>query len=132
MGYSAYNTIAENTIGKIWTLFGANNPFTVNEQAMQQAHDQLIAQGLDPNDSSNSNALQQAYDDAKPSIEEVMSSAPTPTLDCTKQQTDIGSAIICSLKKFEEALVIIIILVIVLYLFGKHLSSPTLRVRGRV
>jgi len=130
--YDSMLTVASNTIGLGWDAIGATNPFEVEKQARQDAFDQLKAKGLDPNDSANSAALDEAYVSAKEETIKVMESTPDVQLDCSKPQKNILNGLYCDLKKFETYIVIIVIIIIAIYLFGRQLASPRLIVRRRV
>ncbi len=130
--YDTMLNVASNTIGLGWDAVGATNPFRVEEQARQEAFDILKAKGLDPNDSNNSAALDEAYVSAKEETIKVMESTPKPQIDCSKPQSDILSGLYCDLKKFETYLVVIVIIIIAIYLLSKQLSSPRLIVRRRI
>jgi len=118
--FTAYNDIAHYSLGWIWNLAGKTDPWTLANIANQEGIDQIQAQGLDPNDPANQEALTQAQADALNNATAVSSSTPNPSIDCNNPSGDLLSGIYCSVKKFETIIVVILILLIAVYLGGKY------------
>src|SRR5258708_6639329 len=118
--FTAYNTIAANTLGLFWKLGGSVDPRRNDNLAIQEAHDNLGANGLDQ--ATVDQATYQAeIDTAKVSVEESVKSSAQPCPGVLP--TDVLGAWKCSLSKFGVYIVAGIVVIGGVYLYGKKLQG---------
>lgn len=114
-----YSGILSKTAGPIYRAFtGVVDPWTKNLIAMQQAADDLRAQGItDPTSEQYAAATNTALADVNSTI----STAPGP---CTGvQANDPMGGLICSFQKLGIYVMIALAVLIGVYLYGKKLEG---------
>lgn len=75
-GSGFLNSAGSTLFGWMYSLQGAPDPFSQDDAACQAAQAQLKAQGLDPCDPANADALQAAHDQALQQNAAVIQSTP--------------------------------------------------------
>lgn len=117
--FTAYNDIASWTLGLPWRLSGTVDPWTKDTLIDQGTLDHLRAQNIDP-----ALASQDQIDLAKATVtqdvETIVATTPNPSIDCNNPSGDFLTGVYCSFKKFENTVIIILVILIAVYLGGKY------------
>lgn len=119
---SLWNSIMANTVGIVTrAATGVPDQWTQANQVEEETNNLLRAKGIDP-----SLATQEQVDAANAQAtsdvtETIATFEPPAEIDCSNPQ-DFLTGLNCSLKKFENTIIIILIFGIVIYLTGKYLE----------